>query len=279
MPNILTFSSQVVLGHVGNSAMQFALQRLGFDVFAIPTILLSYHKGYERPPFEQEIGQETISRLAADIDTQSDQSFAAVLSGYLGNAQAATAIASLVRTGKIRNDIPIYLCDPVLGDEGRLYVGEEVAAVIRDELVPTADIITPNLFELGWLAGDSITSFEQSVQAARSLKPARVLVTSAPAAEPDETATLLATPSHVMRARTKKLANPPHGAGDLIAALFLARILQGYEDEAALRLSVASVHDVLQKSADLNIDELALIAAQEGLVSPQTEVICEIHAG
>lgn len=39
------------------------------------------------------------------------------------------------------------VCDPVLGDEGKLYVPQEFVAIYRDQLLPMASVITPNQTE------------------------------------------------------------------------------------------------------------------------------------
>lgn len=277
-PGILTFSSQVICGHVGNSAMQFALQKLGFDVFAVPTALLGYHKGHSRKPFEQLTSVEALSNLTADVDAKfTNPAYGAVLSGYTGSAAAVVAIANHIRSAKARDADLVYLCDPVLGDQGRLYVSQDIAAAIRDHLLPLADILTPNLFELGWLTGAPVDSLEQTISAARSLEMSEVLVTSAPSEQPHEMVSLLVTDKQIHIARTTRLPNPPHGTGDLIAALYLGRRQQGYSGQEALGLAAASVHDVLEASARLGLDELALVAAQETLSAPVTQIICETH--
>ena len=47
MAKVLSISSQVVYGHIGNSAAAFVLQRMGHDVMAVPTIILSNRPGYK----------------------------------------------------------------------------------------------------------------------------------------------------------------------------------------------------------------------------------------
>lgn len=260
---------------MGNSAAQFALQRLGFDVLAIPTIVLGHHKGHASAPFELMVSAGALSRLAADADDRTAANpYQAILSGYAASAGAVEAVAAHI--GRVKSARPelIYLCDPVLGDHDRLYVDKDIAEAMRMSLVPQADILTPNLFELGWLTGAAIDSIDGAVRAARSLQAGRVLVTSAPPAAPDEMANLLVTPSKVICARSPRLETVPHGTGDLIAALFLARILEGRTDQQALSLASAAVHDVLKTSKHLRSDELALVAAQDRLSKPETRLIC-----
>lgn len=260
--------------------MQFALQRLGHEVFAVPTILLGYHKGYSPPPHQLPLPPAAIAGLAANASAQGAHTPCdAVLSGYAGTADAAHTIASHVSAAKTANPALIYLCDPVLGDNGALYVGKAVATAIRDELAPLADILTPNRFELGWLTGREITDTAAAIAAARSLDAPCIIVTSAPPAAKGEMATLLVTADAALRLRTPRLENPPHGTGDLMAALFLAHRLDGAGNADALRLSVCAVHDVLEASIVSGKSELALIAAQDRLAAPKTQAVCEVLEG
>jgi len=104
----------------------------------------------------------------------------AVLSGYLGTSAQADSVAELVK--RIRSARPdcIYLCDPVIGDEGALYVIDRIAETIRDHLLPLADIATPNAFEVTWLAGDPNLDEPDLTSAARKIPSATTIVTSAP---------------------------------------------------------------------------------------------------
>src|SRR5690606_15142472 len=118
----------------------------------------------------------------------------AVLSGYLGEAAQAEAIASLVGAVKRKNPNASYLCDPVRGDAGGLYAPEATAAAIRDVLMPLADIATPNSYELQWMAMRELRTLEAVVEAASRAKPATMLVTSVPAAARGIIGNLLLTP-------------------------------------------------------------------------------------
>jgi pyridoxine kinase len=71
-----------------------------------------------------------------------------LLTGYIGSPDLLEHIVTIIKTLKTRDPSIIYVCDPVLGDEGRLYVVKELVQLIHDLLIPLADIITPNRFEL-----------------------------------------------------------------------------------------------------------------------------------
>src|SRR5262249_39911872 len=150
---ILSMQSQVVGARVGNSVAAFAMERLGVRVFQLPTTLLGRRPDHGAPgggPIPAETLNSLIEGLAddgvfADID--------AVLTGYIGDAEQAPVILDVVERIKAANAKAIFVCDPVLGDEGRVYVDSEIVDAVLTGLVPRADWLTPNAYELGMLAG------------------------------------------------------------------------------------------------------------------------------
>jgi pyridoxine kinase len=125
------------------------------------------------------------------------------------------------------NPLIVYICDPILGDDPEgLYVDAAAAAVVRDTLVPLADILTPNRFELGWLARADVQSIEDATQAALALPCPIVAATSIPAGA-EELANVLVTSGSALVSKVEKLADVPHGTGDLFAGFLMARLLRG----------------------------------------------------
>jgi pyridoxal kinase len=237
----------------------------------LPTVTLSWHPGHGRQArlglapgaFAALAGALAASPLLAEIG--------AVLTGYLGEAGDAAALAGLVDAVKARNPGALYLCDPVIGDDERLYVPEATAAAIRDLLLPRADIATPNRFELGWLTGTAGADNEALLAAARRLGPPTVLVTSAFAPE-GRAAAMLATAEAGLLASHRGFAAVPHGSGDLMAALFLARRLAGASGRDALAAAVGGTAAMLREAVRADADELPLAAAQALLEVPDEPV-------
>jgi pyridoxine kinase len=234
---ILAISSQVVRGSVGLSVIVPTLQKLGRDVWPIPTIVLSNHPGHRHaagvatPP----------ERILAIVDALDQNGWLsdidAIITGYLpsvAHVEAAAQIVQRVRDARKNSDTqaprePLrYLCDPVLGDDPKgLYLAVDAATAIRDQLLPMADIATPNRFELSWLSGHPVQGEGDATIAARSLGVGCVVTTSVPGAPSARlnVETLLnvetwRTVSHSVS--TERLPNVPHGTGDLFSAAFLA---------------------------------------------------------
>jgi pyridoxine kinase len=179
------------------------------------------------------------------------------------------AVARFVRAMKERHpDIP-YLCDPVIGDAGGLYVREEVASAIRDELIPLSTITTPNRYELSWLAGQALVETASEAEAAaRSLGTQTVIVTSAPALMRGNVANLLVEQRGAAIAEHRLVDGPRNGAGDLFSAIFLARRLGGLSSVDALEKASASVLEIVSHAAKAGSDELMPQADMRSILSP-----------
>ena len=217
---ILSVSSQVVWGPVGNSAAVPALQAAGHEVLGLPTVILSNHPGHGTPA-GLRTEADLMARMLGTLEALGALAgLDAVLTGYFAAPEQVAAIENLLA----RIDVPHILVDPVIGDHGRLYVPEPVAEAIRTRLLPRATILTPNGFELGWLSGREVRDQESAVAAARTLGVPEVLATSIPAGQ-DSLATLLVTQNDVHAVTTPKLARVAHGTGDFLSGLYLAERL------------------------------------------------------
>lgn len=269
---VIVVSSHVARGSVGNRAAVFALETLGFPVWAVPTVILPWHPGHSRatrivPP------SADFAALMRDLEgSQWLGEVGAVLSGYLGDPEQAKAVASLVSAVKARNPRALYLCDPVMGDRGGLYVPEATAAAMRDLLMPIADIATPNRYELAWMAGSPLDDIRAVTQAALSAAPPTMLVTSAPPMMNGSIANLLLTPSQALLSEHRLIDRPPNGLGDLTSAVYLARIMSGQTAEKALQSTTAAVYEILARTAKRGGDELQLETDAQSLSHPMAMV-------
>jgi pyridoxine kinase len=264
---VLSFQSEVVRGHVGNAAARFALQRIGVDVWAVPTVLLSNHPGHGRFSGETT-GAAAITALIDGLDAHGWLALCdGVISGYLGAADQARAVADAVRRVKAANRHAIYLCDPVFGDDGGAYARAGVAEAMARELIPLADIVTPNRFELSSLTSKRIENASDAVAAARALGKAETLVTSVPF-EGGRIGTVAVAREGAWAVSAPRIAHVPHGSGDLLAALYLGGRLAGRDAPAALTFACSAVDGVLRASE--GAEELRLIAAQAELAGPSS---------
>ncbi|MFC3161728.1 pyridoxal kinase PdxY [Ciceribacter thiooxidans] len=269
---VIVISSHVVRGSVGNRAAVFALETLGHPVWAVPTVVLPWHPGHGRATRLSFPDDGFDSMIEDLIDAPWTSEVSAVLTGYFGSAAQTRSVARLITTLKARNPDLLYVCDPVVGDIGGLYVPDDTAEGIRDNLVPLASIATPNRYELGWMVGSPLETNTDIIDAALSLGPARTVVTSAVPMMAGGVGNLLLSGRHALLAEHRWIDNSPNGSGDLFAAVFLSRLLSGMPDERALQLATASVYEMLARTMKRGSDELTLESDASSLVSPMALV-------
>jgi pyridoxine kinase len=244
---VLSISSQVAYGPVGNSASVPALQAAGFTVAQIPTIILSNHPGLGKPsgvklpPTELEAILKSLEALGA-LDT-----CVGVMTGYFASADQIKVAASFIHRMKVKNPSLYVLVDPVLGDDGSLYVSSEVATAIRDELLPLASCVTPNCFELGWLSGKAVSNKAEVLIAAATLPCKEIVATSVPR-DVDNLTTLAIVGSEYSETSTTIKPSVPHGTGDFLAGLYFAARLNGFESREALKLSSGILDSAISRS-------------------------------
>jgi pyridoxine kinase len=281
---ILSIQSAVAYGHVGNSAAVFPLQRLGFEVWPVNTVLFSNHTGYgawRGRVVDLAWVEEIIEGIA---DRGAIPRTRAVLSGYLGDPSLGEAVlraVARVRAERQDRGGALYACDPVMGDEGRgFFVRPGIPEFFRDRAVPAADIVTPNRFELAWLAGREIGSLDDALAAAaqvRATGPKVVVCTSLTLPGwPGELGVLADSEGGSWLVRTPNLPVTLNGTGDAFTALFLGNWLRtGGDLEATLASAVSAMYALVEATHAAGSRELVLVAAQERLVAPERRFAAE----
>jgi pyridoxine kinase len=278
---LLSIQSHVVYGHVGNSAAVFPLERLGCEVWPIHTVQFSNHTGYGAWT-GQVFDADAIRALVDGVAARGVLPFCdGVISGYLGTADLGVAVLEAVAKVRAAKPAARYCCDPVIGDDGRgIFVRADIPQFIRHQALPVADIVTPNHFELDYLAGRSTRTLKDARAAVASLHalgPKTVLVTSLQVEEtPHDSIDLLAsdrTGQYLLR--TPKLPMSADGAGDVIAALFFFHLLEHNSAAEALSRSASSVFGLLKRTLEAGAREMQLVAAQEELVHPSRKFSVE----
>lgn len=272
--NILSIQSHVAYGHVGNASAVFPMQRLGCEVWPVHTVQFSNHTGYgawtgrvfDGPAIEEIIDGIAQRGVLGRCD--------AVLSGYMGSSDIGNAVLSAVKRVREVNPAALYACDPVIGDVGRgVFVRPGIPEFMRDQAIPVADLITPNQFELDYLAGmqsSTLATAKRAVLRVQAMGPRVVLVTSLHTEDtPDDCIDLLAGEDGAFwRVRTPKLSVHVNGAGDAITALFLVHYLRSRSAPTALAEAAASIFGLLKRTEEAGSREILTVAAQDEFVSP-----------
>ncbi|MFC7361778.1 pyridoxal kinase PdxY [Nocardioides astragali] len=282
---VLSIQSHVAYGHVGNSAAVFPLQRLGHEVWPVLTVNFSNHTGYGawRGPL---IAAEDVAAVITGIGERGAfASCDAVLSGYQGSPEIADVIVDAVVQVKAANPAATYTCDPVMGNAtSGCFVNPAIPPKYRSTVIPVADVLTPNQFELGFITDreslSGASSLEDILAAAdevRGLGPATVLVTSVVrAGAPEDVIEMIAvTGDGAWLVATPRLPMKANGSGDITAALFTAHLDDTASPAGALARTASSVFAVLKATLDSGERELRLVAAQDAIASPDCEFVVE----
>jgi pyridoxine kinase len=287
---ILSIQSRVAYGHVGNSAAVFPLQRLGFEVWPVDTVAFSNHLGYKtwrgrtHPAAEVAEVIEGLGLLGLFGKCQ------AVLSGYLGEAATGAVVRDAVARVRAANPRAIYLCDPVMGDrDGGMFVKPGVRDAFLEHLLPEADIIVPNAFELEALTDGDATTLEGALACADRLRAdlkrrrgkggrrraGTVVVCTGLLRRdgpPDKIGTLAVADEGAWLATTRFVPMHVHGTGDALAALLLGHYLKTGKLPTALGRAVGGLQAVIEATAAADRYELTLVETQDAMVAPKPPV-------
>ncbi|MGX9394011.1 pyridoxal kinase (plasmid) [Nitrobacteraceae bacterium UC4446_H13] len=265
MTDVISIQSQVVHGHVGNSAAVFPMQVKGLEVVAVPTALLSNHPHY--PTMHGKVLEpELVAGLLHGVEERGlVETAKVIITGYLGSVEIAAIVVDFIGRAVRRNPKLIYVCDPVMGDDDLgVFVQEGLIEVFRERLTPIASVITPNQFELELLAGYKARSAEALNEAMRVLArrgAASAAVTGCvfddtPA---DSVETVVWTRESVTRTCVRRLPIRPCGTGDLFTALLVARLCEGRGLHEAGAGATAEILAVLARTQAAASEEMRII--------------------
>ena len=278
---ILSIQSHVTYGHVGNSAAVFPLQRAGHEVWPVHTVNFSNHTGYGDWGGPMIPASDVTSIIDGIEKRGAFPQIDAILSGYQGGADIADAIVETVRRIKAANPKALYACDPVMGNaKSGCFVSDEIPPLLRDRVVPVADIITPNQFELGYLTDSEVGTLEQTLAAvkkAQEIGPKTVLVTSVkrPETADDQIEMLAVDGDRAFLVSTPLLPFKRNGSGDVTAALFTGHYTETSDVKESLRRTASSVYDLLENTYEAETAELQLIQSQDVFAHPRMQFDAE----
>jgi pyridoxine kinase len=262
--DLVSVQSQVVYGRVGHNVALPTLQALGLSVAAVPTVLLSNTPHYPTV-HGGALPLAWFDGYLRDLDARGAlHALRAILVGYLGSAQQADVLARWMQQLLDTRSTLRVVVDPVLGDHDHgLYVAPGLREAYRSGLLPLADGLTPNGFELAQLTGLAVDEVDGVVAAARTLLTGRtqwVAVTSAAPASwaPDEMLVVLVSRTQVTLVRHPRIAIAPKGTGDLFCAALTGHWLQGMPLPQAVARACSLVVQALRHTQQAGCAELLL---------------------
>ncbi len=275
--NILSIQSHVSYGHVGNSAAVFPLQRIGHEVWPVHTVNFSNHTGYGQWGGELIPAAQVRNVIDGMEQRGAFERIDAILSGYQGGSDIADVIVDAVARIKEANPQAVYACDPVMGNaKSGCFVSDLIPPLLRDKVVPVADIITPNQFELEYLTGvpaHDTTSTLEAIAAAQEMGPDTVLVTSVrrPETPADAIEMIAANEQGAWLVRTPFIDFKRNGSGDETAALFTGHYIRERDAADALARTASSVFDLIETTFTADSRELLIIESQEAIAHPRLQ--------
>lgn len=280
MPLALIISSFVAASRIGGVAQQYVLAAHKIDPVLAPTVM------FGRSPAKGAKGEvttpEVLARMLGDIEA--DALFGLVdlfLTGHFSLPEQVEIAAGVMarvraanRTGAFAAK-PIMLVDPIMGDEPKgLYVTPEVAEAVARLLVPLADFITPNLWELSRLTGREISTADEACAAARALGiPA--LITSAPA-RAGEIGLIYVDAEQALLFAHPTLPGIPSGTGDLVAAVFGAALVEGLAPRDAAERAARAAAETTRAAEQWRSPELPIVALATKVARPTAPVRTEL---
>lgn len=277
-------------GYVGNRSAVFPLQVLGFEVDFVNSVQLCNHTWYKH--VAGQVLESTDLRVLIDGLKANDLiDYTYLLTGYIGSKSFQEEVLKVVEELKDACPNLKYVCDPVMGDNGKMYVPEELAPIYTEKFVPIADIITPNQFELEILCGTTIRTEQDALQAMKLLQERgakNVILSSGELGREKDVMIAMGRSEvgDVFRIEFPRLEANFVGSGDVFAALLLAWSNKHPNNlQLACEKTISSLQAVLKRtltSAEAlakggvpNIGqlELRLVQSKADIESPPTGIV------
>mmetsp|Transcript_9667 Transcript_9667/g.16139 ORF Transcript_9667/g.16139 Transcript_9667/m.16139 type:complete len:293 (-) Transcript_9667:31-909(-) len=286
MERILSIQSHVVSGYVGNKAAVFPLQLLGFDVDVVNSVHFSNHTGYAHGVRGDVLDGNQLKEVLEGLEVNGLlNNIQHLLTGYIGSESFLTAVLHVLDTVRKHNPKVRFVCDPVLGDHGEFYVPPELVPLYREKVIPVADVVTPNQFEVEQLTGIKVESIEDARTACKALHdmgPSLVIITSIEMDGNKDILAVLASKrtngeDEVWRIDTPVVPGAYTGTGDLCAALFLGHTALEDTLASAMEKVIGTMHAVISRThehCDGSVagKELKLIASKRDIENPPSHL-------
>lgn len=220
----------------------------------IPTSIFSNHSGYESF-FYEDFTEQMIPYIKEW--KKLNLKFDGICSGFLGSARQIEIVRNFFRYFKTQDTLVIL--DPVMGDHGTPYqtYTKEMCSLMQ-ELVPYADIITPNLTEACILTDTpykerwKLTELRELSEKLEAQGPHKIVITGIPQG--------VYVANYCYEAgrepaviKTHRVGTSRCGTGDVFTSIVAADAVSGVEFYASVKKASLFVKKCILRSIEMEI--------------------------
>ena len=173
----------------------------------------------------------------------------AVKIGMVSSAKLIEVIAERLNYYKARN----VVLDPVMvSTSGSRLIDEAAVSVLIEQLLPIADIVTPNIPEAEFLSGIKISCHEDMLHAAEIISINDCAVLCKGGHSISDADDLLYSDEKTVWFKGKRIDNPnAHGTGCTLSSAIAANLAKGLDAENAVRTAKEFISEALEAMLDL----------------------------
>jgi hydroxymethylpyrimidine/phosphomethylpyrimidine kinase len=217
-----------------------------YGITCITALTVQSTRGVKRvEQVDSRVITETLEELVTDLP------IAGVRIGMLGSAEAARAVVAFLR----RNEPPCVVLDPILkSSSGADLISRDGVQVLREKLLPLADVITPNIDEAAALTGIPVKDTEGMEAAAAQLHKmgARNVVITGGHLNPPVDLVSLRSGGGVKLLEGERISgSSTHGTGCAFATSMACNLAQGENVTEAARAAKLYVANAIKKALDI----------------------------
>jgi len=245
----LIITSKVGVGGVGLSAIAPLAAKMHCQIEQIATLYFA-----TRPDLQKcEADVPCIHDFQQQLEEKLTLADMALL-GYFASVEQIDNITALI---KEKTERPFIIIDPVLGDEGKQYVSDPIRQAITHNLIPLANVITPNRFEADAIFGIKDKSFAETnaILKEKYNNGARpiIIITSAKVENQSIEIWYWDKDGKGCSYKHKYLSTAPKGTGDIFAFL-VSYYLRKESLEKAIINSTDIMMQIIELSYQVNLN-------------------------
>ena len=233
----------------------------------LPTSIFSNHTGFDSFYFS-----DYTEYMDAYIDewVKLGLHFEGILTGFLGSPDQIRIVKRFLELFKEKDNITVI--DPVMGDYGKLYsTYSPILAKQMSELVPYADILTPNLTEACILTGTEYrhdVSEDELFEICRKLSdmgPSKIVISGIESGDDLENF-IFETGKDPQTIREHKVGPCRSGTGDVFSSIIAGDAVNEMDFSDSVRHASSFIAKVLRRTVELDLPKTDGICFEEFLL-------------